>query len=119
VRQAVEPLRDAAWGQGSPVFAGEGEPRLGHTAPHCERSSWAFRCVRKTLTWPGPELRSARSSRSSAVSVHLRTGASDRRGTRRSNWHSAPEMEAGVPNMALRYVFGWLSHAAVATSVRR
>ena len=35
MRQAVEPLRDAAWGQGFPVFAGEGEPRLGHPAPHC------------------------------------------------------------------------------------
>ena len=53
VRQAVEPLRDAAWGQGFPVFAGEGEPRLGHPAPHCERSSWAFRCVRKTATVTG------------------------------------------------------------------
>ena len=53
MRQAVEPLRDAAWGQGFPVFAGEGEPRLGHPAPHCERSSWAFRCVRKTATVAG------------------------------------------------------------------
>jgi hypothetical protein len=35
------------------------------------------------------------------------------------NCHTAPEMEAAVPSVALRYLFGWLSHAAVAAIVRR